>query len=311
VAGDTPTERSGPKGCQRPRSPGRPGGALPTSWLRGWPPAAGRRPRPRGPASRVAAGGPARAAERGDPTGGAVPAAYRHRQPAPGHRHPDHPRRPGRGRVGYAMRLSGRAAACACCCPAVSGGRSTGRRACEAALHAWRCRAPYTTTLRRLIGTSVVVGSARMSRRHEHASGMAVSRRSGTSRPPLGAARLQARVGAGSASPPPGRADSPGQRTVSCASLAWRAVCLLADAPMLPGWDGSGMGHWAQLWWDPRPLPQRAGEQPQAKAPGVSGGWCSLVRLATYRLGPLLHCAVRWQTHRTPRPRGRSLRLVA
>ena len=84
MADDTPTERSGPKGCRRPRPPGRPGGALPTSWLRGWPPAAGRRPRPRGPASRVAAGGPARAAERGDPTGGAVPAAYRHRQPALG-----------------------------------------------------------------------------------------------------------------------------------------------------------------------------------------------------------------------------------
>jgi hypothetical protein len=43
---------------------------------------------------------------------------------------------------------------------------------------------------------------------------------SGTSRPPRWVARLQARVGSGSASPPPGRADEPGQRTVSLASLA-------------------------------------------------------------------------------------------
>src|SRR5215207_2326694 len=97
-----------------------------------------------------------------------------------------------------------------------------------------------TTTLRRLIGSSVVVGPVSRSRRHEGPSRMAVSRRSGKSRPPRWAARLQARVGSGSASPPPARADEPGQHTVSSASLAWRALCLLADVPMLPGWDAAG-----------------------------------------------------------------------
>jgi hypothetical protein len=62
---------------------------------------------------------------------------------------------------------------------------------------------PINGTLRRLIGSSVVVGLASVSRRHERPSRMAVSRRSGTSRPPPRAARLQARVGSGSASPPP------------------------------------------------------------------------------------------------------------
>ena len=32
---------------------------------------------------------------------------------------------------------------------------------------------------------------------------------------------------------------------------------------------------------------------------------------ANYRLRLLLHCGVRWQTHRTARLRGRSLRLAA
>src|SRR5512132_2062708 len=134
-----------------------------------------------------------------------------------------------------------------------SGGTRTGPRDCEAAPHTWRRRGPETTTLRRLIGSSVVVGPARVSRRHEGPSRIAVSRRSGKSRPPRWAARLQARVGSGSASPPPGRADVPGQRTVSVASLAWRALCLLADAPMLPGWNGSGRGHRSQLPRDLRP----------------------------------------------------------
>jgi hypothetical protein len=49
-----------------------------------------------------------------------------------------------------------------------------------------------------------------------------------------------------------------GQRTVSVASLAWRALCLLADAQMLPRLDAPGRGHWAQLPRDPRPLPQNA-----------------------------------------------------
>ena len=66
-----------------------------------------------------------------------------------------------------------------------------------------------TRTLRRLIGSPVVVRPARMSRRHERPSWMVVSRRSGK-RPPRWAARLQAKVGSGSASPPLGRADEPG-----------------------------------------------------------------------------------------------------
>jgi len=124
-----------------------------------------------------------------------------------------------------------------------------------------------TTTLRRLIGSSVVVGPASMSRRHERPCWMAVSRRSGESRPPRWAARLQGRVGSGSASPPPGRTDEPGQRTVSSASLAWRALCLLADAQSLPPQGTAGRGHWVQPWRDPRPLPHRAGSATPGKAP--------------------------------------------
>ena len=81
-----------------------------------------------------------------------------------------------------------------------------------------------------------------------------------------------------------GRADEPGQRTVSSARLAWRALCLLADAPMLPAWDTSGRGHWAQLRRDPRPLPHPVlRSATQAKSP-VHPGLVCLGRLATYRL---------------------------
>jgi hypothetical protein len=65
-----------------------------------------------------------------------------------------------------------------------------------------------------------------------------------------------------------------------CASLAWRAWCLLADAPMLPGWEVAGRGHWAQLWWDPRPLPHRAGGARPKPSAGASEGWCA------WALGP-------------------------
>jgi hypothetical protein len=68
-----------------------------------------------------------------------------------------------------------------------------------------------------------------------------------------------------------GRSDEPGQRTVSLASLAWRALCLLADTPMLPGWDAGGRGHWAQLRRDPRPLPHRAGTHDPKPGAGASG----------------------------------------
>jgi hypothetical protein len=73
-----------------------------------------------------------------------------------------------------------------------------------------------TTTLRRLLGSSVMVGPARVSRRHERPSRIAVSQRSGKSRPPRPAARLQSRVASGSASPPPGRTDQPGPAHCLC-----------------------------------------------------------------------------------------------
>jgi hypothetical protein len=81
-----------------------------------------------------------------------------------------------------------------------------------------------------------------------------------------------------------GRADEPSQRTVSSASLAWRALWLLADAPMLPGWDAAGRGHRAQLRRDPRPLPQKAESGDSKRRPLVRPGLVLCWRLATYRL---------------------------
>jgi hypothetical protein len=73
------------------------------------------------------------------------------------------------------------------------------------------------------------------------------------------------------------------------ASLAWRALCLLADAPTLPGWDTVARCHWTQLRRDPRPLPQKAGQRrPQAKTPGASGAH-ALVALGHLPDAPLLH----------------------
>jgi hypothetical protein len=125
-----------------------------------------------------------------------------------------------------------------------------------------------------------VVGPARVSRRHERPSRMVVSRRSGTSRPPRWAARLQARVGSGSASPPP---VAP---TVLASALSVVPVwpggpCAgWPTPPMLPGWEASGRGHWAQLRRDPRPLPHRARERHQAKVRYVPGGSSWWWRLA-------------------------------
>ena len=101
-----------------------------------------------------------------------------------------------------------------------------------------------------------------------------------------------------------GRTDSPGQRTVSFASLAWRAVCLLADAPMLPGWDDAARGHWAQPRRDPRPLRDRAGSATPSEGPVRPR---QLVLVVAHRHLPavrLPHCPVRWQTHgrKTARP---------
>src|SRR5215212_4291839 len=60
------------------------------------------------------------------------------------------------------------------------------------------------TTLRRLIGSSLMVRPASVSRRQERPSRIAVSRRSEKSRPPQSAAWLHGRVVSRSASPPPG-----------------------------------------------------------------------------------------------------------
>jgi hypothetical protein len=102
-----------------------------------------------------------------------------------------------------------------------------------------------------------------------------------------------------------GRADVAGQRTVSFASLAWRAVCLLADAPMLPGWDASGRGHWAQLRRDHRPLPHRAGERHTKPRPLVRPG---LVLLGA---SPPTGCAAaaRWR-HLADAPNRRTARSL-
>jgi hypothetical protein len=62
-------------------------------------------------------------------------------------------------------------------------------------------------------------------------------------------------------------------RSVS-ASLAWHALCLLADAQMLPGWRTPRRSHWPQLRWDPGPLPQHAGMGRQAMSPVCPGSWC-------------------------------------
>jgi hypothetical protein len=107
-----------------------------------------------------------------------------------------------------------------------------------------------------------------------------------------------------------GRADVPGQRTVSSASLAWRAVCLLADAPMLPGWQAAGRGHWAQLRRDLGRCCTVLGARPQAKVRYVPGGSCWWWRLATYRLRGT-RTALSGGRLTDARLRGRSPRFVA
>jgi hypothetical protein len=129
---------------------------------------------------------------------------------------------------------------------------------------------------------SVVVGPANRSRRHERPSWMVVSRRSGN-RPPRWAARLQARVGSGSASPPP------------------VAPTVLASAlSVVPVWPGGPCVCWPtrRCCQVGRPLvgsigpnfggtPGRCrtapGSPTQAKVQHVPGGSCWWWRLATYR----------------------------
>ena len=96
------------------------------------------------------------------------------------------------------------------------------------------------TTLHQLIGSSLMVGPASVSRRHERPSRIAVSRRSRKSRPPQSAAWLHGRVVSRSASPPPGRTDEPGQLTLSlpvwpgapCVCWPTRRCCRLGRRPV-------------------------------------------------------------------------------
>ena len=134
---------------------------------------------------------------------------------------------------------------------------------------------------------------------------MVVSRRSGNSRPPRWAARLQARVGSGSASPPP----------VEPTNLA-------SALSLLPVWPGAPCVCWptrrcCQVGTPPggaiRPnfrrtlgrCRRRLESTPQAQSRYVRR-LMLLVALRHLPAAPLLHCAVRWQTHQTARLRGRS-----
>ena len=164
--------------------------------------------------------------------------------------------------------------------------------------------APVNETLRRLIGSSVVVGPASRSRRHERPSGMVVSRRSGK-RPPRWAARQQARVGSGSASPPPVVPTvlaSP--RSLSQFGLA-RLVSAgrRADAARLGGLREGPLGPTiagplaaaAEGW--------RAATQ--AEIPWCVSGLELLGGVWPPPAVPLVHCPIRWQTYRTTSLRGR------
>jgi hypothetical protein len=85
-----------------------------------------------------------------------------------------------------------------------------------------------------------MVGPASVSRRHERPSRIAVSRRSGKSRPPQSAAWLHGRVVSRSASPPPGRTDEPGQLILSlpvwpgapCVCWPTRRCCRVGRRPV-------------------------------------------------------------------------------
>src|SRR5512133_4209428 len=168
-----------------------------------------------------------------------------------------------------------------------------------------------TRTLRRLIGSSVVVGPTSVSRRHE--------RPVSDGRQPTEREVEAAAVG--------GPATSQGGIRIRLASSrssrrTWPAHCLVcqfglaglvsagrrADAARLGGLREGPLGPTsagpsaaaAPCW----------GARPQAKRRCVRGS-CSWRRLAAYWPAPLLHGAVSWHTHRTVRLRSRSPRLVA
>jgi len=190
-----------------------------------------------------------------------------------------------------------------CCCTAGWHGKLTGPQACEAAPHAWwpvNDNAPSADRIvcRGRAGEHIAPPRASVSDSRQPTEWEIEAAATG------GPATSQGGVWIRIASS--GRADEPGQRTVSSASLAWRALCLLADAQMLPPWEAHGRGHWAQLPRDPRPLLQKAGERRhQAKSP-LRPGLVLLLALRHLPAAPLLHCAARWQTHRTTSLRGRS-----
>jgi hypothetical protein len=183
-------------------------------------------------------------------------------------------------------------------------------RRCRGNSPRFRGEEPVNETLRRLIGSSVVVGPASVSRRHERPSRMAVSRRSGTSRPPRWAARLQARVGSASASPPPVEPTNPGQRTVPsaswpgapCACWPTRRCCQVGTPPggaIGPNFRGTH-GCCRTVLGSATPS-----EDPWC-VPGLSSWW----RFATYRLRR--SCTALSGGRLTyARLRGRSPRLVA
>ncbi len=133
-----------------------------------------------------------------------------------------------------------------CCCTAASGGRRTAPQDCEAAPHAW----PRRARTRNAPSADRIVCRGRAGERVAPPRASVSDSRQPTEREVEaaavgGPATSQGGVWIRIASS--GRADGPGQRTVSSASLAWRALCLLADAKMLPPREANDRGHWAQL----------------------------------------------------------------
>jgi hypothetical protein len=187
-------------------------------------------------------------------------------------------------------------------------GSGSRRRGCAAG---GRSRCSRSTTLRRLIGSSVVVGLASVSRRHEGPS------RNG--RQPTEREVEAAAVG--------GPATSQGGVWIRIASSRSSRRTPASALSLLPVWPGAPCGCWptrrcCQVGTAPvgaigpnfrRTLGRcrrRLESTSQAKSRYVRR-LMLLVALRHLPAAPLLQCAVRWQTHQTARLRGRSPRLVA
>ena len=167
------------------------------------------------------------------------------------------------------------------CCPAVSGGRRTGRRDCEAAPRAWRPRAHQRNApsadrivCRGRVGECVAPPRASVS------DGRQPTERDIKAAAAGGPATSQGGIWIRIASS--GRADEPGQPTVSCARLAWRALvcwptrrcCQLGTPPGVaigPNFGGT-LGRCRTVL--------RSATKPNPLRPGL----VCLGRLATYRL---------------------------